>query len=344
MKKIISLILIICMVLSAVSIFAEDNAELVLREELFDRIEEICKDAGCTVFRNDVSIGVQKGTVGFAVMNDTVSYMENGMLVTESLYVDGAYVKMPQKAIDIVLSYNLPTKEDPDEKCVFNRYFKDFINTDYSYMRVINQSVEDEDCIVEIKEVLIGAEYTYITAKITAKNNAGRAIIPIWSDYSWMNFYGTTHGDLTTDLTYSANSVIDGDTRYLLYKIKSANTGTLKHVRVETIYNYIYEYLDFDIEDQKEELRVDFDGGYVLLKPLRVEYHLTEPDNTNAESADTPNILIKFKDGSECFVQEMCNKTASTTRTNGIVTEYVNCFKEELKLESVETVIVHGGK
>ena len=277
-------------------------------------------------------------------MNDTVSYMENGMLVTESLYVDGVYVKMPQKAIDIVLNYTLPTKEDPDEKYVFSTYFKDFINTDYSYMRVINQSVEDEDCIVEIKEVLIGAEYTYITAKITAKSDAGRAIIPVWSNFSWMNFYGTTHGDLTTDLTYSANSVIDGDTRYLLYKIKSANTGTLKHVRVETIYNYIYEYLDFDIEDQKEELRVDFDGGYVLLKPLRVEYHLTEPDSTNPESADTPNILIKFTDGSECFVQEMCNKTASTTRTNGVVTEYVNSFKEELDLESVQAVIVHGDK
>lgn len=344
MKKFLSLILILCMVFSSVPVFAQGAEEIVLREELFDRIEEICKDAGCTVFRNDVSIGVQKGTVGFVATKDTVTYMENGMLVTESLYVDGVYVKMPQRAIEIVLNYTLPTRDEPGENYVFSTYFKDFINTDYSYMRVINQSVEDEDCIVEIKEVLIGAQYTYITAKITAKSESGKAIIPIWSDYSWMAFYGTTHDHLTTNLNYDAKSVTEGNVRYFLYKIKSANTGTLKHLRVETRYNHVYDYLDFDIEDQKEELRVDFDGGYVLLKPLRVEYHLTELDSTEAEDTDTPNILIKFTDGSENFVQELCNNTAGSTTKNGVVTEYVNYFKEELDLESVEAVVVHGDR
>ncbi len=100
MKKVISLIIVLCMMFSSVPVVAED---VVLKTGLFDRIEEIAENAGCTVFRNDVSIGVIKGEKSFVVMNDTVTYMENGMVVNESLYVDGIYVKMPEKALMSVL-------------------------------------------------------------------------------------------------------------------------------------------------------------------------------------------------------------------------------------------------
>lgn len=339
MKKILSLVIAVCMLFSAVPAVAE---EAVLKTELFDRIEEVAKKAGCTVFRNDVSIGVTKGEKSFVVMNDTVTYMENGVIVNESLYVDGIYVKMPQKAIDNVLTDDMPAWQMPDEKYVYNRYFKDAVNNDYVYMRAINKSVEDEDCIVEIKEVLIGAENTYITAKITAKSEQGKNRIKTNSDYTWINFYGTTHGNLITDIDYNARSVTEGDARYFLYKFKTGHQGTLKKLRVECCYNHVYEYLDVDIPDMEETLKVDFDGGYVILKPLRIEYHLTEPKGTEAEKAKTPNIMIKFKDGSEKFIQEMCVNVAAWTTQEGIVIDYVNYFKEELDLESVESVVVHG--
>ena len=44
-------------------------------------------------------------------------------------------------------------------------------------------------------------------------------------------------------------------------------------------------------------------------------------------------------------MQELCNNiVGSRTTTNGVVTEYVNYFKEELDLDSVESVVVNGDK
>ncbi|MBQ6795025.1 MAG: leucine-rich repeat domain-containing protein [Clostridia bacterium] len=467
MKKIISLIIVLCMMLSSVPVFAE---EAVLQTELFDRIEEVAKKAGCTVYRNDNAIGVQKGTEGFVATRDTVTYMKDGMMVNESLYKDGIHVKMPENAFVSLLgkdfkksdrykevmegfqtklsygryiqetidtdygtiviwgsgghmhatsneisyvrydgesiyisNYKVPqantwmpckyssieisedgekaiiTYPEIKETVVFSpgaenrtlrekgqmvvtvdlvnctteyvnhpikaqKYFKDFIDGNYSYVSVIDQSVEDEDCRVEIEEVFTGAEYTFITAVVTPKNDVGKALIESRTDYGLIKFYVTTHGGLTTNPDFDIKGVSEGDKRYLLYKTKGGNIGTFKELRVETRYNAVNEYLDILIPDTEKELRVEFDGGYVLLKPLRIEYHLTNPRGIDAEKKGTPNILIEFKDGSEKFMQELCNNIVGSRTTNGVVTEYVNYFKEELDLNSVESVVVNGDK
>lgn len=170
MKKVICLIIALVLVLGSVHVLAESNGELVLQEELFDRIEEVCESEGCTVFRNDVSIGVQKGTLGFAVMNDTVTYMDNGMIVNESLYVDGVYVKMPEKAILSVLGKDYKKSaayrkvlESFQTKLSYGRYTQKTIDTDYGTIVVWGSGGHMRATSDEITYIRYDGESVHIT-------------------------------------------------------------------------------------------------------------------------------------------------------------------------------------
>ncbi len=167
MKKVISLIIVLCMMFSSVPVMAED---VVLKTELFDRIEEIAENAGCTVFRNDVSIGVTKGEKSFVVMNDTVTYMENGMMVIESLYKDGIYVKMPEKAFESLLGKDFRKSDRYKEvlegfqtKLSYGSYIQETIDTDYGTIVIWGSGGHMHATKNEISYVRYDGETIYIS-------------------------------------------------------------------------------------------------------------------------------------------------------------------------------------
>ncbi len=345
MKKVTSLFLVLIMLLSAVPVFAAEEEKVILKEDLFDYIEDVAEAAGAKVFRNDEAIGVMKDAQCFVVVNDTVTYMDNYTIVEESLYVDGVHVKVPQKAMDIVFAEK--TYQQEDDIYVYSRYFSDLVENDVVYMSAINQSVEDEDCKVEMKEVLTGWKNMYITLKVTPKSERGRTFVKSLMPFSWVNFYETSHGHFTVNVHYKAYGVTIGDNLYLLFRYE--REPTVMSLRMETIYNEINEYLDVEIPDMEEEIKVEFydrdlEGGYILLKPLRTEYYIAEP-KMEYGILENPEMYIKFKDGTIRPITSMCVTAQSTTKTtvNGIeVRRCVNYFKKPLDLNSVESVILKG--
>ena len=167
MKKIISLILVLCIGFSIVPVFAE---EAVLQTELFDRIEEVAKKEGCTVFRNDNAIGVQKGTEGFVATRDTVTYMKDGIMVNESLYIDGIYVKMPENAFVSLLGKDFKKSDRYKEvmegfqtKLSYGRYIQETIDTDYGTIVIWGSGGHMHATSNEISYVRYDGESIYIS-------------------------------------------------------------------------------------------------------------------------------------------------------------------------------------
>lgn len=81
----------------------KEHADIVPESRLIELVTRISEDNGGIVTRSGESIAVQKMGRSMAITNGTVYYMDNGVLVTESLYYSENYVKMPEKALKSVL-------------------------------------------------------------------------------------------------------------------------------------------------------------------------------------------------------------------------------------------------
>lgn len=101
MKKVLSLVIVLCMLFSAVPVMADEVQ--VPRDSFLEEITRIAEERGGTVSVYGDSIVLLKDGRNMIITNDTVSYMKNGMLVTESIYLDAQYVKFPQNALMSVL-------------------------------------------------------------------------------------------------------------------------------------------------------------------------------------------------------------------------------------------------
>ncbi|MBQ3110730.1 MAG: leucine-rich repeat domain-containing protein [Clostridia bacterium] len=101
MKKVISLILILCMAISAVPTLAEEVK--IPRDSLLEEITRIAEEYGGKVSVYGDSIVLAKDGRNMIITKDTVSYMEKGMLVTESIFSDEMHVKVPENALKSVL-------------------------------------------------------------------------------------------------------------------------------------------------------------------------------------------------------------------------------------------------
>ncbi|MGM9552049.1 MAG: leucine-rich repeat protein [Clostridia bacterium] len=84
---------------------------IVLRFRFVERITKIAESMGGTVNISDGNIAVQKDDRSLVIMGDTVYYMDNGVMVTESLYEDQSYIKIPEKALESVLGKDLRKSE-----------------------------------------------------------------------------------------------------------------------------------------------------------------------------------------------------------------------------------------
>lgn len=99
---------------------------MVFRYNFVERITGIAESLGGTVMVADNDILVQKDGRNMAIIGDTVYYMDNGTMVTESLAVYGisSFIKMPEKALESVLGAD--SRKSQKYKMVLNSYNDEF--------------------------------------------------------------------------------------------------------------------------------------------------------------------------------------------------------------------------
>lgn len=88
---------------------------IVLRSVFVDRITKIAESLGGTVIVAGNDVAVQKNGKQLVILGDIVYYMENGVMVTENLYKNASFIKMPERALEIVLGTDERKSEEYKE-------------------------------------------------------------------------------------------------------------------------------------------------------------------------------------------------------------------------------------
>ena len=93
---------------------------IIAREYFTERITKIAESLGGTVLVSGNNIAVQKNGKSIAIAGDTVYYMENGKIVSENLYHNTEWIKMPEKALESVLGAD--SRKSEEYKKAINGY------------------------------------------------------------------------------------------------------------------------------------------------------------------------------------------------------------------------------
>ncbi len=197
---------------------SEYGAQNIIEKAKFiELITRVAEENGGIVTPSGDNIAVQKGGKSLAIVGDTVYYMDNGVLVTESLYYSANYMKMPEKALESVLGEYIVKSEKYYE--VMKRYEEGPIirsietwETPYGtlvYYASMGVMHGTGSCLVLVR--WDGTELGIVggnAPKLNAYQNApwsevqisedGRRVKVIYKSNSWLTIDGEIEADLVT--------------------------------------------------------------------------------------------------------------------------------------------------
>ncbi len=190
---------------------------IFLRDCFTDCITKIAESNGGIVTVSGDNIAVQKGGKSLAIAGDMVYYMDNGVLVAESLYYSENYMEIPRKALESVLGEYILKSEKYYE--VIKRYEEGPIiksietwETPYGtlvYYASMGVMHGTGSCLVLVR--WDGTELGIVggnAPKLNAYQNApwsevqisedGRRVKVIYKSNSWLTIDGEIEADLVT--------------------------------------------------------------------------------------------------------------------------------------------------
>ncbi len=176
---------------------------IIDRLYLADRVTKIAESLGGTVTVSGDNIAVQKDGKSMAIVGDIAYYMENGKMVTESIFENAYYVKIPEKALESVLGEDSRKSEEYKE---FFRthsgntyYIEGTIETEYGTLAVVHTNGVMHGFTNSLNFVKWDGEVIRVSAKAPYKNP--------WSPARWERMELSEDGKILT-ITYPENKKI----------------------------------------------------------------------------------------------------------------------------------------
>ena len=176
---------------------------IIDRAYLADRITKIAESMGCTVTVSGDNIAVQKDGKSMAIVCDTAYYMENGKMVTESIFENAYYVKIPEKALESVLGED--SRKSEKYKEFFRKHNSEIyriegtIETAYGTLAVVHTNGIMHGFTNSLHFIKWDGEDIRVSAKAPYKNP--------WSPARWEKIELSQDGKLLT-ITYPQNKKI----------------------------------------------------------------------------------------------------------------------------------------
>lgn len=245
-----------------------------------------------------------------------------------------------------------PNYESP----IFDKYLKEDAEEAEEYMQHVLESVEDENYILTLNEVLGDESNVYLTVTIEAKTEEGKASlmsggyywlrIEAYSDtYGWINAGGGTseiqnmkrENSRSFSVHCFGSDLVEGGYKEMRITCRAFSTEIMDD-------RYIY----FEIESKEEKIEFEllgqaFTGGYIYLTPMSIEIAVTR-DATEEYAPDARNLntFFKFKDGSIKTFNQVAGFDGSMSRMDGAepLYKYQTGTKNILDLDSIESIIV----
>lgn len=173
---------------------------IILKYKYVDRIAQIAESLGGMVIVADGNISVQKNGRSMAIVNDIVYYMDNGVMVTESLSYNNSFMKIPEKALESVLG------EDDRKSEEYKEFFRTFNNEIYRVAGTV------ETPYGSIAEIYTGGVMHGFANVLTFVSWDGKTIditkdapyINPWSQARWSKIELSKDGKILT-ITYPEN-------------------------------------------------------------------------------------------------------------------------------------------
>ncbi len=300
----------------------------------------------------------------------TVAFGQNGVFkkiftifeepVTESVFPDsGNESYEPPEEIVVI-----PTEEETEilvnpnyESPIFEKYHKEEPEKAKEYLQNIYASIEDDNYILMLNEIMGDSKNLYITVTVEAKNNTANDLLSDetygWfrveaysGDDGWLRVGGGTDEliNLRRENSRSYTMHIFGDDH--LENGYSEMRITCRAFSPDmTSERYIY----FEVKKKEDVIEFDlagqpFTGGSVYITPLSIE--ITIPKEATADYAPDArnlNTFFKFKNGTIKTFNQVAGFDYTTSYVGGDkLYKFSAGTKNVLDIDRLESVIVKG--
>lgn len=142
MKKVISMLVVFALLITAVPALAQES---IPQADFLHEIILFAEKRGGTVNVYGENIVVTKGDKNCLITHYNVTYMDKGVLVTESFTADGEYINLPTKALLSVFENAEPIVVIPEKTKAYDKAMANF----YGERRIVNKIETDYGTIVK---------------------------------------------------------------------------------------------------------------------------------------------------------------------------------------------------
>ncbi len=142
MKKVISILVVFALLITAAPAYAQES---IPQADFIHEIILFAEKRGGTVNVYGENIVVTKGDKNCLITPCNATYMDKGVLVTESLTADGEYINLPTKALLSVFENTEPIIAKPEKTKAYDKAMANF----YGERRIVNKIETDYGTIVK---------------------------------------------------------------------------------------------------------------------------------------------------------------------------------------------------
>lgn len=377
MKKIISLFVVLCVVLSATPSLAVEGISIFVNGEKIECDVEPYIKNGRTMVPMRAIFEALGAEVDWKHNEKTATAVRDKVKISikigeEALYKNGERIALdvaaeikqgrtmlPVRAISEAFGCNVKWLDETREVQITEEerltksqrlLLESYLHADREdakkTMRILNESIEIDDYILTVNEVMGDAMQMYISVSITAKNAEARNELWI-NQFNWIEIKGSKGDDKWFNLDGSYKSEMEGDTRIFVTSQSSSLYGSIPFVRVGWKKFANTEYIKFEMGEVLEEIRLQLKGlgrdeSYIVMQPMRIEMMIPTADITKPRlDIDT---YFRMRDGRIVTLSQISGGNSSSSAVGDKLYKHVFNTREVLELADFESVIVKGNE
>ena len=280
--------------------------------------------------------------------------------VEESTEVEEELVKEDFVEPETEAPTQMPTEEPTEivtrnpkyESPIFDKYMQEDAQNANELVKEVAMSVEDENYILTVNDVLGDSENLYLTVTVEAKTPEARAVLMEGSTGMGITVQGYT-GERWSNIGGGTNELgNEARENSRTYSIHSWGTNATS-IRVTTkafknITDDMYVY--FEIEKSRDVVEFDllgqsFTGGHVRLTKLGINIRVAREETEKMSRARNLNTFFRFKDGALKSFNQLFSFDTSMSFVEGSnyqLYEYSASTKSVLDLSKLSSIIVKG--
>lgn len=264
-------------------------------------------------------------------------------------------VEEPEEVTEVPTEEETEAQKVPkDKSAIFEKYHQEDGEKAEEYIQEVYSSVEDNEFVMTLNEVMGDNKNVYLTVTIEAKTSEAREMLmnenhPRLAAEAYdeqLGWVGVSAGyeeapNERREYSKTFTMHIFGDTRLTngYEKMRITCKSFAMYMRDE-------EYVYFEIEQKKDVIEFalsgqSFEGGYFYITPMSIEITAPKEETDKyAPQAINMNTFFRFKNGMIKTFNQVAGFHGSFSKGEGDLYKYSAGTKNYLDLNTIESIIV----